>query len=92
MDDNALIEVLKTAGFDPPDNVCARCKHPGGDHDLGNWCLVCPRPYTGTSTNFSLRSAAGWDYFSSMNDAEQWAYGLEALRAKGYDIVKVSGT
>lgn len=32
---------LEAAGFEPDGNVCAGCKHGGGDHDLGNHCLIC---------------------------------------------------
>jgi hypothetical protein len=73
-----LAKALHDARFDPPENICASCGHDGGDHDLGNWCLLCPRPEAFPS--FSARSAAGWDFFSSMTEAERWAHGATALR------------
>lgn len=77
--DRGLRDALEAAGFDPPDNVCAYCKHLGGNHDLGNWCLLCPRP--AAPLTFSGRSEAGWCFFSSMNEDEKWAYGIDRLRA-----------
>jgi hypothetical protein len=77
---------LAAAGFSPHENVCASCKHPGGDHDLGNWCLICPRPDV-PIRSVGARLAAGWCYFASMTEAEQWAYGLAAL--DGWTLVPV---
>ncbi len=78
----SLMDALRSAGFTPDDNICARCGHHGGDHDLGNWCLVCPRPEM-PARPIERRLAAGWCYFSSMTKDEQWAWGIGALRAAG---------
>jgi hypothetical protein len=69
---------LAAAGFDPPENVCAACKHSGGDHDGGNWCLLCPRPDV-PARPIDGRLAVGWCYFTSMTKAQKWAYGIAAL-------------
>ena len=74
---------LAIAGFEPPDNVCASCGHHGGRHDLGNWCLDCPRPDDWNRTAKSptgAKVAAGWCFFGSMSKDEQWEYGVAALR------------
>lgn len=84
MSEGALRRALTLAGFEPPDNVCAACHHLGGDHDLGNWCLVCPRPDNWDRTVKSLTGAkvdAGWCYFSSMNIDERWEYGMSLLES-----------
>ena len=69
---------LAAAGFHPPENVCAQCGHSGGDHDLGNWCLLCPRPDV-PARPIDGRLAAGWCYFASMTNAQKWEHGLAAL-------------
>jgi hypothetical protein len=69
---------LREARFEPPDNICARCHHDGGDHDLGNWCLICPRPDV-PARPIEGRLAAGWCYFSSMTEDERWTFGLARL-------------
>lgn len=76
-------ERLEAAGFDTPnDNVCASCGHAGGDHDLGNWCLLCPRPDDWDRTAKSptgAKSAAGWCFFASMTTEQRWDRALAAL-------------
>lgn len=72
------VERLRDAGFEPPENVCAACMHKGGDHDLGNWCLLCPRPDVaiGPTDHFvDKRVAAGWCFFTSMTETQKWAHG-----------------
>ena len=79
-----LREALEWAGFAPPENVCVACNHKGGDHDLGNWCLVCPRPDDWDRSAKSPTGAkidAGWCYFASMTNAQRWEYGIAALRS-----------
>jgi hypothetical protein len=81
-----LRAALETAGFRPDFNVCSACRHHGGDHDLGNWCLICPRPRVVVS-GFEGRIAAGWCYFASMTKDEEWNYGLDVFRATLIDRV-----
>ena len=69
---------LKAAGFEPPENVCASCGHDGGDHDGGNWCLLCPRPNR-PARPIAGRLAVGWCYFASMTEEQKWEHGLAAL-------------
>ena len=69
----ALAAALKAAGWEPDFNVCASCGHGGGDHDLGNWCLICPRP--------DVWNREGWCYFASMTDSEKWEHGIAAILA-----------
>lgn len=76
-----LRAALEAAGFEPDFNVCARCKHHGGDHDLGDWCLLCPRPEM-PARPIEARLAAGWCYFASMTEDEKWDHGVARLRAK----------
>ena len=77
---DALRDALAAAGFEPDFNVCSACGHHGGDHDGGNWCLVCPRPEM-PARPIDSRLAAGWCYFASMTKDEQWEHGIAALRA-----------
>lgn len=83
LDPDVLAGALRVAGFDPPDNVCKACGHHGGDHDLGNWCLICPRPDLDPAVKWPMdaRLKAGWCYFGSMNAEERWTYGKDALLA-----------
>jgi len=76
-----LAERLREAGFEPDFNVCA-CGHHGRDHDLGNWCLLCPRPEMPVRP-LDARLAAGWCYFGSMTLAEKWSHGISAILADG---------
>ena len=69
---------LKAAGFEPPENVCASCGHDGGDHDGGNWCLLCPRPNR-PARPIAGRLAVGWCYFASMTEEQKWEHGLAIL-------------
>jgi hypothetical protein len=46
-----LRERMETAGFEPPYNVCAACRHHGGDHDLNNRCLICNDDYFTSMTD-----------------------------------------
>jgi hypothetical protein len=78
----ALAERLHSAGFTPDFNVCASCGHHGGQHDLGNWCLLCPRPAM-DARPIDARLAAGWCYFGSMTETEKWDHGLAAILADG---------
>jgi hypothetical protein len=78
LDAARLRAALEETGFEPPDNICKSCLHHGGDHDLGNWCLVCPRR-TVVVSGFEGRIAAGWDYFTSMTEDEKWAHSVGAL-------------
>jgi len=79
-----LRTALEAAGFKPDDNVCASCGHHGGDHDLGNWCLVCPRPLDwdrNAKSPTGAKAAAGWCFFGSMTSAEQWEHAMAKLQA-----------
>ena len=76
----ALAAALRLAGFEPDFNVCASCGHDGGDHDLGNWCLLCPRPDV-PARPIDGRLAAGWCYFASMTASEKWEHGIAAILA-----------
>lgn len=79
----ALAEALRAAGFEPDSNVCESCGHHGSDHDLGNWCLTCPRPDGWDRTAKSPTGAkvdAGWCYFASPND-HGWGAGMSGLFA-----------
>ena len=76
----ALRTALEKAGFDPDSNVCAACGHNGDDHDLSNWCLVCPRPDI-PARPLDGRLAAGWCYFASMTEIQRWGHGITALLA-----------
>ena len=75
-----LADILQDEGWEPDSNVCASCGHRGGEHDLGNWCLTCPRPET--PPTFSGRIEAGWCYFSSHSEAELWASAVKRLIAR----------
>jgi len=85
MDDRglgALAAALKAGGWEPGLNVCAACGHSGGRHDLGNWCLDCPRPDEWDHTAKSPTGAkvdAGWCYFASMTETEERTLGLAAI-------------
>ena len=71
---------LEAAGFEPPENVCQACKHRGGDHDMHNWCLLCPRPaYVSGPRYFQDRINVGWCYFSSMTEGQKWEHGIAQL-------------
>ena len=73
-------DALTAAGFDPDFNWCGACGHHGSDHDLGNWCLLCPRPEMPTRP-FDARIKAGWCYFGSMTLDEQWTHAIGRLRS-----------
>jgi len=78
----ALAAALKAGGWEPGLNVCAACGHSGGRHDLGNWCLDCPRPDEWDHTAKSPTGAkvdAGWCYFASMTETEERTLGLAAI-------------
>ena len=78
----ALAAALKAGGWEPGLNVCAACGHSGGRHDLGNWCLDCPRPDEWDHTAKSPTGAkvdAGWCYFASMTETEKRTHGLAAI-------------
>jgi ribosome-binding protein aMBF1 (putative translation factor) len=82
-----LAALLREQGWGPESNVCGSCGHDGGDHDLGNWCLICPRPEATTmGPFFSDRIAAGWDYFASMTEAQKWDRSIARLIAAGVTL------
>ena len=58
-------ENLEAAGFECYPNVCKRCGHKGGEHDIYDKCLACSSCQT----------------FASMDENERWEYALAALRA-----------
>lgn len=81
--DAELRSALAKAGFEPDFNVCGSCGHHGSRHDLGNWCLDCPRPDTWDRTAKSptrAKTEAGWCYFGSMSEDEKWAHGIKQLK------------
>ncbi len=80
LDAETLARALRTAGFEPDFNICASCGHSGGDHDLGNWCLLCPRPDV-PARPIDGRLAAGWCFYSSMTHSEKWEHGAAAILA-----------
>ena len=50
-------EELEAAGFECFPNVCKRCGHKGGEHDIWNRCLVCScRTFT------SMNDNEQWEY------------------------------
>lgn len=82
----ALRGALERIGFEPPSLVCRSCGHWGSEHDLGNWCLVCPRPETwdrNAKSPTGSKVDAGWCYFSSMSSEERWVYALDELTRSG---------
>ena len=82
-----LAGLLREQGWEPESNVCASCGHPGGEHDLGNWCLTCPRPdVTPTGRPFTARIEAGWDYFASFTKEALWERAVGLLSAAGVQV------
>jgi hypothetical protein len=76
---------LEAEGWEPESNVCAGCGHPGGDHDLNNWCLTCPRP-DHAGHGFTAKIDAGWDYFSSFSRRDLWDHAVARLVAVGVTV------